>query len=311
MTMSMKFVSLALLTLLSLAITSCTQKATQADGPQRWVSYQDKIDKEDRELRKAAGLRATVALSADPADSTKTIPVAIDSFDREGYLVSNRTFDPTGAVIKEVNHIVRDGRLIETRQTEPERSVTVQYTYDAQGWKTHELVLDDKQDTLLTRQFKYDSIGNEIEARFYRKATQTHLSKTTQYDSLGRPRIVQEWNGDLLNWEERYNYTDTLWITERFAKGQLQSRFKMRYDDQGHCTFLEHLSGEGKSRMSVHMAYNPQGSMTSEKTDGIPGTWMQTFQYTYDPKGLRITKTLLRPDIPQGLTVHYENRFYK
>jgi hypothetical protein len=304
MTMPMKFAAPLLLLCLSLA-SHCSD-THKPDGPQRYVSYPERMDEEERNQRKAAGLLALIARTADPADSSKRLVVAVDSFDTEGHQIFNRTFGADGNPVKEIRHRYENGLLVETRQSEPERAVAVLYTYNADGRKTFELVTDAKGDTLLTRKFVYDAIGNETEATFYRKVNQSRLTKVTTYDSLGRPATVQERMGDIVNWEERYTYSDSVDVTERSANGQLQVIYQIRYDDKGHSSSLVQLGPDRQRRVDVKMTYDAQGRLLREVTTGPQGNMVSTFEYTYDAKGMRTRRVMIRPELPQPMVLEYE-----
>jgi hypothetical protein len=300
----MKFAAPLLLFSLFLA-SRCAE--TQTPGsPARYVSYSEKIAEEERLQRKEAGLVALLTTTPDPADSLKRLEVAIDSFDTEGHQVFNRTFGADGNSIKEIHHRYLDGRLAETRQSEPERAVTVTYSYNAEGRKTAELVVDASGDTLVTRTFVYDAVGNEIEASFYRKANQSRLKKRSTYDAQGRPATVQELSGETVNWEERYTYTDTLQTTERSANGQVQVIYHMRFDKLGHATSLKQLAPDLRPRTVVQMRYDDKGRMLEEVTTGPEGNPVSTFSYTYDAKGTRASRSMQRPDLQRPLLLRYE-----
>lgn len=304
MTMPLKLSAPLLLLSLTLA-SRCAVQPAKPEGPQRFVSYAERMDEEERAQRKAAGLLTMVARTPDPADSSKRLVVAIDSFDTEGNQVRNLTFGPDGKPIKEIRHRYENGLLVETRQDEGERSVVVTYTYNATRQKSFELVRDAKGDTLLTREYKYDAVGNETEATFYRKANQTRLRKLTTYDAQGRPATVQERNGETVNWEERYTYTDSLDATERSAGGQVQVIYQMRYDDKGHSTSLEQLGPDRQPRITVKMSYDDKGHLLKELTLGPQGNQVSLFVYTYDAKGMRASRVLTRPDIDGPMVLEY------
>jgi hypothetical protein len=293
--------------LLSLALASrCATQPQQPTGPKRFVSYTERMAEEERTQRKSTGLQALIALTPDPADSSKRLTVAIDSFDTEGHQTFNRTFGADGQVVKEVRHRYEGGLLMETRQTEPERAVTVRYTYNAEGRKTFEWVADQNGDTLLTRRFAYDAIGNETEAGFYRKANLANLKKLTTYDAQGRPATVQERNGEVVNWEERYTYGDTMDVTERSANGQVQVTFQIKYDDKGHSTSLVQLGPDRQPRVVVQMSYDDQGRLLKEHTTGPKGEVVSIFEYAYDAKGTRTRRLMTRPELPAPMLLEYQ-----
>lgn len=308
MTMPLKFSAPLLLLSLTLA-SRCAVQPAKPEGPQRFVSYAERMDEEERTQRKTAGLLAMVARTPDPADSSNRLVVAIDSFDTEGNQVFNQTFGPDGKPIKEIRYRYENGLLVETRQNEAERAVVVTYTYDATRQKSFELVRDGNGDTLLTRTYKYDAVGNETEASFYRKANATRLRKVTTYDAQGRPATVQERNGETVNWEERYTYTDSLDATERSAGGQVQVIYQIRYDDKGHSTSLEQLGPDRQPRITVKMTYDDKGRLLKELTFGPQGNQISSFEYAYDAKGMRTRRVMIRPEIAEPMVLEYEAKY--
>jgi YD repeat-containing protein len=303
--MHMKLAAPLLLLSLALASRCADTPQQQIKQPERFISYPERMHEEERIQRKTAGLLALFAMTPDDSDSSKRLFVAIDSFNTEGHQTFNRTFGSDGQPIKEIRHRYEGNLLMETRQTEGERIIVVHYTYNADGRKTLELVTEANGDTLLTRQFAYDAIGNETEASFYRKANQTRLKKLTTYDAQGRPATVQERNGELVNWEERYTYGDTMDVTERSANGQVQVTFQIKYDDKGHSTSLVQLGADRQPRVVVQMTYDAQGRLLKEHTTGPKGEVVSIFEYAYDAKGTRTRRLMTRPELAGPMLLEY------
>jgi antitoxin component YwqK of YwqJK toxin-antitoxin module len=296
-----------LLCLAAIFIAACSN----SPAGEKFIPYQEKLAKQEKELRAKLKVRETSTLQASPIKAGAYTMVHHETYDPNGNVLSEQSYDADGMLKKSVQNTWEGDALVKSIVTnEMGQSYTAVYDYNDKGEKLKETLLRPSGDTLLIRSYEYDEAGNEIMARMDDRQKNRLLSKTMTYDALGRPATIAELVRDSITWEEVYTITDTVWqVLRRNQAGEVMGIFNTNFDPEGKALRIEQLSADKTLRLGIVYSYDANGRLEKENHYGKGGSLLQSLRYTYLDNGLLKDRNLVTNSLPTGLLTKWQYKF--
>jgi hypothetical protein len=300
------------LTLFGLTLLQFGCKST-SEQKGRWRPYNEIAEMETNALRaqlkvsKREGQRQALL----PGDTNFVWYVSeVTLYNNFGQPTLLQEKDETGKIIKEVRTDYRDSLLVMQSTTEDNGySTRIQTAYDEKGFKTQELIFQ-RGDTSLKRTYQNDENGNETHVELLRYRGGLRFELNTERDAKGQPLNVSEKQNGHINWSEKYQLTDSLWVVERRDSiGKLQSHYEIRYTPDHRISSMTNKNPDGTPRIRVVYTYDPKGHLLDETFFGNKAQYNQKTEHRYDANGLLTETKVTAPGSPPLVTKYtYEFR---